>query len=150
MSKVWRLHVWRNKTEKTVFYLQLWIDLVPSNMNSPNFWHFISQLGIVLYRNQMVLDQQGSAALEIPNHWISPTVNSILYGEKTVLFKRHATRFTYFVMLHSIYHIFNQSFMFNTHFDLKTDFKGGAVLIVPFDTKWRSSICSFRKQVEQF
>ena len=48
------------------------------------------------------------------------------------------------------YHIFIESFMFNTHFGLKTDFKGGAVLIVPFDTKWRSSIYSFQKQVEQF
>ena len=40
--------------------------------------------------------------------------------------------------------------MENTNFDLKIDFKGGAVLFVPFDTKWRSSIYSFQKQVEQF
>ena len=40
--------------------------------------------------------------------------------------------------------------MENTHCDLKIDFKGGAVLFVPFDTNWRSSICSFQKQVEQF
>ena len=35
--------------------------------------------------------------------------------------------------------------MLNTHFGLKTDFKGGAVLIVPFDIKWRSSIYSTQK-----
>ena len=75
MSKVWRLLVWRNWTEKTGFYLQLCIDLVPSNMDAPNFWHFISQLGAVLYRNHVVLGRQGSAALEIPNHWISPTLS---------------------------------------------------------------------------
>ena len=46
-------------------------------MDSPNYWHFISQLGIVLYRNHMVLGRQGSAALEIPNHWISPSVTSV-------------------------------------------------------------------------
>ena len=40
--------------------------------------------------------------------------------------------------------------MESTNFDLKIDFKGGAVLFVPFDTKWRSSIYSFQKQVEQF
>ena len=44
-------------------------------MDPPNFWHFISQLGAVLYQNHMVLDRQGSATLEIPNHWISPTLD---------------------------------------------------------------------------
>ena len=40
--------------------------------------------------------------------------------------------------------------MKSTNFDLKIDSKGGAVLFVPFDTKWRSSIYSFQKQVEHF
>ena len=49
-------------------------SLISPYMESPNFWHFISQLGTVLYRNHMVLGRQRSAALEIPNHWISPNL----------------------------------------------------------------------------
>ena len=48
--------------------------LVPANVDSPNFWYFILLLGTVLYRNHMVPDRQGSAAHEIPDHWISPTL----------------------------------------------------------------------------
>ena len=65
ISKVWRVHVWQNYTEKTDFYLEISIDLVPSHMHSPNFWYFISQVGTVLYRIHMVPDRQGSAAHEI-------------------------------------------------------------------------------------
>jgi len=66
MSKIWRLRVSRNKT-KTVVYLRLFIDLVPSHMDSPNFGHFIYQPGTVLYRKHMIPDRQGLAAHEIPN-----------------------------------------------------------------------------------
>ena len=62
--------MWWDETEKTDFYLQLFIDLKSLHMNSPNFWHFIYQLGTILYRNHMVPDQQ--VAHEIPNHWNSP------------------------------------------------------------------------------
>ena len=68
----------RNETDKTGFYLQLFIDLVPSHMDSLNFWQFIEQLGIVFYRNHMVPDRQGSAAHEILNHWMSPSSMYIL------------------------------------------------------------------------
>ena len=55
---------------KTSFF-----GLVPPHMDSPNFWYFILLLGMVLYRNHMVSDQQGSAAHEIKkNNWISPTL----------------------------------------------------------------------------
>ena len=37
------------------------------------FW-IILLLATVLYRNHMVPDRQGSAAHEIPNHWISPSL----------------------------------------------------------------------------
>ena len=47
---------------------QLFIDLIPSNKDSLNFWHFIFKLRTVLYRIRMVPDRQGSAVLEISNH----------------------------------------------------------------------------------
>ena len=41
-----------------------------------NMSHIIKHLGTVLYRNHVVPDRQGSAAHEIPNHWISPSQSS--------------------------------------------------------------------------
>ena len=58
---------------KNWFYLQHFIDLVLSHMDSPNLWHFIQHLGTVLYRNHMVPDQ-GSAAHEIEKIIESPLV----------------------------------------------------------------------------
>ena len=63
----------QNYNEKTDFYVQLFIGLIQSNKESPNFWHVISQLTTTLYWNQ-----QGSAAHEIPNHWISPSLGGKL------------------------------------------------------------------------
>ena len=39
--------------------------LISPHKESPDFSHFIYQLGTVIYRNHMVLDRQGSAAHEI-------------------------------------------------------------------------------------
>ena len=55
------------RLKKTIFYLQLFIDLVPSHINSPNFWNFILQTRTVLYRIRMVSDQQGSGEPWNPN-----------------------------------------------------------------------------------
>ena len=39
--------------------------LISPSMESPDFWHFISQLGTVLYRKHIVPGRQESAALKI-------------------------------------------------------------------------------------
>ena len=46
---------------------------------TPNFsiWYMISKLRTILYWNHIVLDRQGSAVYENPNHWISPTLGSV-------------------------------------------------------------------------
>ena len=59
---------------KTGFSYRLFIHIISSHKDSSNVWHLISQLRTVLNRIQMVPDWQGSAAHEIPNHWISPTL----------------------------------------------------------------------------
>ena len=71
LSKVWRVHVWQNYNEKTDFHVQLFIGVIPSHKESPNFCHVISQLKTTLNWKHIVPDRQGSAAHEIPNHWIS-------------------------------------------------------------------------------
>ena len=63
-----------NKAVNAGVNFQLFIDLIPSHTDSPNFWHVISQLRAVPHRIRMVSDRQGSAAHEIPNHWISPSL----------------------------------------------------------------------------
>ena len=40
--------------------------------------YFIFLLGTVLYRNYMVPYRQGSATNEIPNHWVSPSLQSLI------------------------------------------------------------------------
>ena len=67
-----------------------------------------------------------------------------------LFFMGRTNRLPYFVMKHFISPHFTRISMENPHFHLKINFTGGAVLLVPFDTNWRSSICSFQKQVEQF
>ena len=47
--KVWRVHVWQNYNEKTYFHVHFFIGLIPSRKESPNFWHVISQLGTAHY-----------------------------------------------------------------------------------------------------
>ena len=49
----------------------LYVGLIRSHKESPNFWHFISQLGSILYQIIIVPDWQGSALHEIPFHCIS-------------------------------------------------------------------------------
>ena len=79
LSKAWRVHVWQNNSEKNGFHFQLLIGLIPSHKESPNFWHVISQLWTNLYWNNIVPDRQGSAAHEILNYWISPSLCDISY-----------------------------------------------------------------------
>ena len=50
--------------------------LIPSHKESPNFWHVTSKLRTTLYWNHIV--PEGSAAHEIPNHLISPTLTLTL------------------------------------------------------------------------
>ena len=77
LSKVWRVHVWQNYNEKNSFHVLLFIDIIPSHKESPNFWHVISQLRATLYWNHIVPDRQGSAASKIRNHCISPSLRVI-------------------------------------------------------------------------
>ena len=79
LSKNWRVHIWQNYNEKTSFHVQLLIGLIPSHKESPNIWHVISQLRTTLCWNHIVPDLQGSAAHEIPNHWISPRIAEIFW-----------------------------------------------------------------------
>ena len=70
ISKVWRLLLWRNLTKK-------WV--LSSTLHRPcsvahGFLTFYSATGAVLYRNHMVPDRQGSAAHEIPDRRISPSL----------------------------------------------------------------------------
>ena len=62
---------------------------IPSHKESPNFWHVISQLRTTLYCNHIVHDREGSAAHEILNHCISPTLSSKLkrLNFKWILYK---------------------------------------------------------------
>ena len=65
----------RNKIDgkfelKTSFFV-----LVPSHVDSPNFRHVILLLGIVLYRNHLVSDRQGSAAHVIKKSLSLPYCN---------------------------------------------------------------------------
>ena len=78
LSKVWRVHVWQNYNEKTDFHVQLLNGFIPSHKVSPKFCHVISQVRTTLYWNHIVHDRQGSAAHEIPNHWISPSLRKSL------------------------------------------------------------------------
>ena len=80
LSKVWRVHVWQDSNEKTDFDVELFIGLIPSHKESPNFWHVITQLRTTFFWNQIVPDRQGSAAHEIPNHWISPSLDLSDFG----------------------------------------------------------------------
>ena len=80
LPKIWRVHVWESYMQKTSFRVQLLIGLIPSQKESPNFWHVSSQLRTTLYWNQIVLDRQGSAAHKIPNHLISPSLTCVNGG----------------------------------------------------------------------
>ena len=76
VTKKWRIfrkfsEFWKNM--KKFISVQLLNGFIPSHKESPNFWHVNSQLRTTLYWNHIVPDRQGSAAHEIPNHWISPT-----------------------------------------------------------------------------
>ena len=76
----------------------------------------------------------------------SPCWQFSLVGFLMVCFMGRTTRSTYFVMNHFIDNlILTRISMENPHFNLKINFTGGAVLLVPFDTNWRSSICSLQK-----
>ena len=77
LSKVWRVHVWQNYNDKNSFHVLLFIDIIPSHQESPNFWHVISQLRTTLYWNHIVPDRQGSAASKTRNHCISPSLRVI-------------------------------------------------------------------------
>ena len=72
MSKIWRVHVWRNYIDSKLEIRTSFFGLISPHIESPNFWHFISQLGTVLYRNHKVPGRQGSAALEIQKIIESP------------------------------------------------------------------------------
>ena len=50
-------------------------------MESPDFWHFISQLGTVLYWNHIVPARQRSAAHEILKIIVSPLVYTLTLTE---------------------------------------------------------------------
>ena len=52
-------------------------------MESPNFWHVISHFRTTLYWNHIVPDRQGSAAHEIPNHGISPSLHFVNNSNKS-------------------------------------------------------------------
>ena len=78
LSKVWRVHVCQNYCQKTSFHVQVFIGLIPSHKESPNFWRVISQHRTTLYWNHIVTDWQGSASRKIPSHWICPRLNNRL------------------------------------------------------------------------
>ena len=69
---------WSIVVKYTCFHVQLFIDLIPSHRESPNFWHVISQHRTTLYWNHIVTDWQGSASRKIPSHWICPRLNNRL------------------------------------------------------------------------
>ena len=56
---------------KDGFYTQLFIDLVPADMDSSTFRYFNLATRDRPYGNHMVPERQESAAHEIQNYWIS-------------------------------------------------------------------------------
>ena len=53
MSKVWRVHLWRNYIDEKFEVESSFLCLISQHTEPPDFWHFIRQLEISQYRNQI-------------------------------------------------------------------------------------------------
>ena len=99
VSKVWRLLVWRNKTDEKLDVKTSFFVIILTNMDSPNFWLFILQWGTISNQNHTVPDWQGSAAHEIVKiiesplgYTFGPILNTFKYRDSDEFAVRAAKR----------------------------------------------------------